>query len=537
MSVMLDERYQWRSQARGPLTVHGRGDSDAVDSIAQALLAAVHPDIDHAVAVLGDAAGHFAAIVEGPDFLLACVDHCRSIPIFFAHQTAGEPPVVSNSARLVQATAGLERVDEISAIEASMAGFVTGRHTLFEELAQLQAGDLLWHDKRTGETKVRQYHVYLPGRLNDLDEAGLIDRLATVTDNAMARVIAQANGAPIWVPLSAGLDSRLILCKLVERGYDNLTAFSYGPAGNDEARAARSIAKRLGVPWRFWPNRNRDMRRLYASPERADYWAFGDGLCALPNIQDFPTLSWLRERGEIPSGVVVVNGQTGDFISGGHIPKAIRENDAPTLDDLLDAIIAKHFSLWQSLKTRENLATIRVRVMEVLGLGGDEWPERDEIIALYERWEYQERQAKHVINGQRSYDFLGLDWALPLWDRQLVDFWRDVPIQHKFRQRLYRRYLESWDFKGLFRGYNPVVWQWPGATKAVLPLFRIVRLLLGTAARDRLLKSLLYFGMYRDQYAPFGYRYFLRHAQDLRNPISVLSRHWLAEMGIPLRAG
>ena len=118
-----------------------------------------------------------------------------------------------------------------------------------------------------------------------------------------------------------------------------------------------------------------------------------------------------------------------------------------------------------------------------------------------------------------------------------MDFWRDVPPDHKIGQRLYRRYLESWDFKGLFRGYDPVVWQWPGATKAVLPLFRIVRLLLGPAYRDRLLKSLLYFGMYRYQYAPFGYRYFLRHAQDLRNPISVLSRHWLAEMGIPLRAG
>ncbi len=537
MSVVLDARYQWHSQARGPLTVHGRGDGAAVDSIAESLLAAANPGVDHAVAALSAADGHFAAIVEAPDYLLACVDHCRSIPIFFAQQAAGELPVVSNSARLVKATAGLDRVDEVSAIEASMAGFATGRHTLFEGLAQLQAGDLMWHDKRSGITTLRQYHVYRPGRLNDIDEAGLIDRLATVTDQAMARVMAQANGAPIWVPLSAGLDSRLILCKLVELGCDNLTAFSYGPAGNDEAKAARAIARRLGVPWRFWPNRNRDMRRLYAGPERNEYWTFGDGLCALPNFQDFPTLHWLRERGEIPEGVVVVNGQTGDFISGGHIPKSLWENPAPTLDDLFDAVVAKHYSLWTSLKTAGNLAALRVRTMENLGLSGDERPGRHEIVALYERWEYQERQAKYIVNGQRNYDFLGLDWALPLWDRRLVDFWRDVPPDHKFGQRLYRRYLESWDFKGLFRGYNPVVWQWPGATKAVLPLFRLVRLALGTAARDRLLKSLLYFGMYRHLYAPFGYRYFLRHAQNLRNPISVQSRHWLTEMGIAAGAG
>jgi hypothetical protein len=38
--------------------------------------------------------------------------------------------------------------------------------------------------------------------------------------------------------------------------------------------------------------------------------------------------------------------------------------------------------------------------------------------------------------------------------------------------------------------------------------------------------------MYRYQYAPFGYHAFLRHAENLRNPISLLSRHWLAELGV-----
>ena len=537
MNVNLDPRYQWRSETHGPLTVHSRGDSAAVDGVVRSLLAAPNPGIDHAATALNDADGHFAAIVDGPDFRLACVDHCRTIPVFFAEPAHGEAPLVSNSARRVKAEASLDRVDPVSALEAAMAGFVTGRHTLYHGLSQLQAGDLLWHDKHGGETTVRQYYTYRPDRLNDVDEANLIDQLAAVTDRAMDRVIAQADGAPIWVPLSAGLDSRLILCKLVERGYDNLFAFSYGPAGNDEAKAARDIAGRLGVPWKFWPNRNCQMRRLYASPDRADYWAFGDGLCALPNFQDFPTLHDLCRRREVPDGAVMVNGQTGDFISGGHIPKPLWDNPAPTLDDLFDAVVAKHFSLWASLKTPDNLVSLRTRMLETLGLGGQEWPGRDAVIALYERWEYQERQAKYIVNGQRNYDFLGLDWALPLWDRRLVDFWRHVPAEHKFAKRLYRRYLETWDYQGLFRDYKPVVWQWPGATKAVLPLFRLVRLVFGPAARDRLLKNLLYFGMYRYQYAPFGYRYFLRHARNLRSPVSALSRHWLAELGVAAGPG
>ena len=537
MMVVLDELYGWRSLQHGPLTVHGRGDAQAVNGIARSLGSAASLTIEHAQSALHDADGHFAAIVEGPDFLLACVDHCRSIPVFFAKPAGGGPLMVSNSARLIKTTAALERVDEVSTVEASMAGFVTGRHTLFEGLAQLQAGDLLWHDERTGETALRQYHVYSPGKLNAADEAGLIDQLGEVTDRAMARVVAKANGAAIWVPLSAGLDSRLILCKLVELGYDNLAAFSYGPAGNDEARAARKVARKLGVPWRFYPDRGRDTRRLFAGGATADYWAFGDGLCTLPTLQDFSALYRLRERGESPDDVILVNGQSGDFITGLHIPKSLYDDRVPTLDDLFDAIVAKHYSLWQSLKTPANLERIRARVCDDLGLRGDERPSRDEIVALYERWEYQERQAKFVVNGQRIYDFLGIGWALPLWDREFVEFWLGIPPRHKFGQRLYRRYLEAWNFRDLFKGFKPVVWQWPGAMKAVLPVFRLVRLTLGPEYRDSLLKKLLYFGIFGHQYAPFGYRYFLRHAHDLRNPVSVLSRRWLAEMGISVGAG
>lgn len=530
MTVLLNDRFGWESRRVRGLKVHSRGDRNAADAIARTLSKTARPTVGGAVKAVHDANGHFATIIEGPEFLLACVDHCRSIPVF--HASVDGKPLVSNDAHRLRAKARPDRADALSALEAAMAGFVTGRHTLYEGLSQLQAGDLLWHDKRTGKTELRQYYDYQPQKLNRASECSLIEQLGKVTDRVIDTVVDYANGRPIWVPLSAGLDSRLILCKLVEKGYGNLFAFSYGVPGNDEVKAARAIAGKLGVEWRFWPDTARHMRALYRSPVRAAYWAFGDGLSTLPNLQDFPVLHRLKEGGGLPDGVVIVNGQTGDFISGGHIPKALWEKDEPTLDDLFEAIVAKHYSLWQSLKTPENLAKLRVRVWEELELKGDERLTREEASALYERFEYQERQAKHIVNGQRNYDFLGLDWALPLWDREFVDFWRDVPHEHKVGQRLYRRYLESWDFGGLFRGFEPVVWQWPGAVKGVLPLFRVVRLLFGTRARDRLQKSLLYFGMYRHMYAPFGYCTFLRHAQNLRNPISLLSQRWLAEMGI-----
>ena len=51
------------------------------------------------------------------------------------------------------------------------------------------------------------------------------------------------------MPLSAGLDSRLVLTKLVERGCENIACYTYGPIGNYEVPKAKRIAKELRVDW------------------------------------------------------------------------------------------------------------------------------------------------------------------------------------------------------------------------------------------------------------------------------------------------
>ena len=68
------------------------------------------------------------------------------------------------------------------------------------------------------------------------------------------RIVEDTSNKNVWVPLSGGLDSRLVICKLKEHGCENLRAFSYGPPGNYEASAARHVAEVLKVPWVFVPD-------------------------------------------------------------------------------------------------------------------------------------------------------------------------------------------------------------------------------------------------------------------------------------------
>ena len=75
--------------------------------------------------------------------------------------------------------------------------------------------------------------------------------ISLVFNNVFKRVIEQANGNKIWVPLSAGYDSRTVLAKLLELGYDRIQTFSYGTPGNMESVVAKEISEKAGVPWCF----------------------------------------------------------------------------------------------------------------------------------------------------------------------------------------------------------------------------------------------------------------------------------------------
>ncbi len=416
-----------------------------------------------------------------------------------------------------------------------MAGFVTGTATLIEGLHQLTPGTVLLIPHDGAAPVSRRSVTYTPGRATRTATTDLAARLENVIDAAIDRVIVTADGSPVWVPLSGGLDSRLVLAKLQARGCTNLHCFSYGPRGNADAMVARAVAKRLDVPWHFVAISGGEMRQFFASQTRRDYWSFADGLSSVPNNQDLLPVIRLRESGVITDDAVIVNGQTGDFISGGHIPETLFD-DPHTVGTLLDAIVAQHYSLWNSLLTPSNIAAAIQRIRAVLDLEAhsDTPLEPEAAIALWERFEHDSRQANYIVNGQRVYDFLGLRWALPLWDGDVVAFWRDVPAASKRNQHLYRETWKSWDHKGVFSMPTRPVTAWSRPLSAVIvPLSIAARLLGGRNRRDRWMTYARYLDRFGSHYQAFGWRTFAGHAPDARNPVSYYTRAWIDELGMP----
>jgi len=183
---------------------------------------------------------------------------------------------------------------------------------------------------------------------------------------------------------------------------------------------------------------------------------YADSLTGIHFPQDYLAIRTLLDRGSIGPDTIVVNGQSGDFITGNHIVAPL---DKPAWDAspaerearVIEALIKKHFKYWATLGTPETLAPIRRRLSEEIAALGGMPDSADADHGVYEFIEFIDRQSKYVIHGQRCYEFHGLDWRLPLWDRDYLDFWQSVPLVAKRRQNLYRDVLKRDNWGGVWR--------------------------------------------------------------------------------------
>jgi len=383
--------------------------------------------------------GHFAFVFQNNESILVAVDRVRSIPLFYnLHGISSNPTFLGNHAS----------VNPDAVLSLRMAGYTIGADTIYKGLESLIAGQFLIATHGDIEREnYYQYKPWLPPRKSS-------DRndLAKITLAILKKLVENLNGRQVVIPLSAGNDSRLIASGLKHLGYKNVKCYSYGIAGNFEARIARIISDKLGYDFKFIPLNLGEERKFYRSNKFKEYLAFAETFVAVPYFQSLSTIPKLKNW--IDSDAVFINGNSGDFISGGHVSSAFcSTNSVDTERERLNvvnkAIMDKNFSLWDYLKTELNIKNIERQLTSEMPV-----PLRDVSSdhGLYEYSELENRQSKYVISGQRAYEFYGYEWRLPLWDESYLEFWETVPLNLKFNQKLYTDMLRAENWGGVWDG-------------------------------------------------------------------------------------
>jgi asparagine synthase (glutamine-hydrolysing) len=532
VKVINDAKYQWEYFENQGSQIYFKGHleyqnywyqkSDACHKLLEIFSSPSNPQV--LKDFLPKINGTFAFILVTPKIVLAAVDRKRSYPIFY-HFTPNDT-VFSNSARRLAQECGLQEKNPDAQSEFEMAGYVTDNETLLKGLFQLQAGECWLFDPERKFSGRERYYRFWPNTLNTPSDDQLIEELHNVSLSVFSDLAKSFQGRPVWVPLSGGLDSRWILAMLRHLKYDNIMTFSYGKKGHPEIARAKIIAEKLKVQWQPVYYRREKTREIFYSSEGRQYSDFADGLCSIPVYNDFYAIQLLRKDNRIPNNAIFVNGQTGDFLTGGHIPKNVVKNNVHSRDFLIREIIDKHLSLWVNLKTTENLTKISQRIIGQLGLEDRQYSQQ-EVAQYFEQWEWQERQSKFVVNGQRVYEWFGYDWRLPLWDDRLMHFWEKIPWEKRFGQKLHKAYLNKMNFGGVFNGFymgpHPLQ-RWERLATYAL----IVGAKLSGQSPDRLVKTYLgYFTNYAPFYLQKSYPEYLRDAYWHRNPFSYLVKEYI----------
>lgn len=389
---------------------------------------------------LNESRGNFSLIWSDNGKLFAAVDHIRSIPLFYSIKQG--ILYISDEAEWVRREVGSLDRDKIATEEFLLSGIVTGGDTLYPDVKQLQAGELLIFDYSINRLETHRYYQFTHAKPEQLTNSERTEKLWSKLDLAFSRLLKVANGRQLVLPLSGGYDSRLIATYLKKFGYKNILTFSYGKKNNREAEYSKKVATSLGFNWEFVEYTSEKWKKAWQTPEAEKYRKLAFNYSSLPHVQDWLAIRELKHRQLIEPDAIFIPGHSGDFVAGSHIPKKVFERTSLSPKELYESIINKHLS--NSPNVGENLSNFHIlqeRIKSRINLAFDGSP--DSFANNFELWDWQERQAKYIVNSVRVYEYFGFEWYLPLWDIEFVKFWENMPLNIRRERIWFKEQIKS----------------------------------------------------------------------------------------------
>lgn len=384
-----------------------------------------------------DAPGFWAMIcVQSDGCVTVFGDRIGSIPVFYF--VSGTILVIGDDAESVARKAGVgDAIDDDAVLEYLQAGYVQGPGTLFLDVHRREAGETLRFVPGPAGWVLSREFVPTIERLTHggTDLAEYFGGLDAALQASAERLARTRRGQDLWVPLSAGLDSRIVTYYLRDACPTAVRAFSYGPADSRDVAGARSAAHALGIPWHRIASDeavtiSRDSRALI------DKVIDENNLTtAMPYLQDWPHLIPEFSGADQIRGGIVCPGHSGDVPTGemNYLPLRL----AKSTRQAAGRISAHHMSLWPQTLTGDIQRRLCGRTLTTLHRYGIT---DSTAHSAGDLWNANNRQSKWLVNSVRGFEVFGCSWWMPLWDIDFVAFWKSVPLQLIERRLLYREF-------------------------------------------------------------------------------------------------
>lgn len=474
--------------------------------------------------------GSYGLIVVTDSFIFAATDHVRSFPIYYVNNPNNF--VVSNYAREAKRSGDIQTVSCRGIDEFLLSGYVHEDRTLYTSLHSLPAGKLLILNRQTDSISITTHYEYIPeiGTVGKTSE--LLAEFDELLNTVFKNLIEDVGDNDIWVPLSGGLDSRLVVCKLLEHGKKNIHTFTYGNSNSHEMLMARKVANQLNVSWSTISSDTKTLQSIYSDPMRIGYSTYADGLHMTPTLLDFEAILRLYRSNSIAQDSFIVNGYSGDFLFGGHIPEELALSSSREL--LISQFTDKNCSNFYTQKLTSAKQQVKSRLYKTLDRLDCSDYTSEYLCSIYENWDWSERQTKAVVNGQRLYEYFEYDWRLPFWNKSLMNFWRQVPLNLRLNQHLHLLYLRQYNYLDVFSKLRSTNQIWPTQWRWLQLAGYFTRLMLGKQHKAKFYEYMFYHSYFNYQLGLFGRSRYNQWYNSTRRPrvIPLAAMNRLDEMGI-----
>lgn len=384
--------------------------------------------------------GAWALIYADNKSVLSAVDRFRSIPIFYS--TKGEYILLSDNSHAILKLLGNTEIDDICASELLVTGYVSGNETIYKNLHQIQPGEIVEAKNTLGDTiklECYRYYRYSYKEFLNTGEEELEDRLNKIIHNVFERFANSLRNKTIVIPLSGGLDSRLIAAMFKRFGIENLFCFSYGKIGNKESEVSKAVANILGYKWLFCEYNYSLWYKWFREEKIQEFIKRCGNGASVFHIQDLPAIrEILKEIGF--NNIVVIPGHSGDFITGSFVKKGIFNVNEALYELVLEYILSRSYNLWNWEKSYPQIKDLFIERIQKSLL---KHTIKNEIDAneVFENWVFENKVAKYVINSVRVYEFFNCEWMLPWWDYEFMDFLLSINIDMRYSRKLFRNIL------------------------------------------------------------------------------------------------
>ena len=373
--------------------------------------------------------GIYTYIKQTANGIAIITDTINYFPLFYLKQN--DDWLLSDDWNyLIDIKTGIKANQEAKA-EFQSIGFVLDNETLDKEIFKTRAGEiLLLNNDGTFERLVDYY--FLPESFFTNDFQQLNNILISYLYEAGKRLINFLDSRTAVLPLSGGFDSRLIACILKKLNYENVICFTYG-IKNKEEEISCKVAQSLGYRWYFIDYTEIELETYIEDSQFLEYIKFTGNGYSMPYLQEYFAVKKLVKDNLIPENSVFLPGHTGDYLAGSYILKTIKTNTQN--NKLHNRLIYNYFYFKKNNKNETKQLT--KRLSNIL----NRYPSKNNYSNKYnpyiEDWDIKEKISKFIFHSSKVFDFWGYETYFLLWDKQLVDFFRNLPYSFRENKLLY----------------------------------------------------------------------------------------------------